>query len=488
MCVVGNEILAEFARRVREPCGGDTQHRRADRELLRPAGRNRRCWSGPELRATGSTSSSYESRSPGLQASSTSSCASCAAATGTILPSRSSSCPGRRRPSTRPAERHRRACAGHGRPVLTREVPVPVAALRRSWAADGGEPGGDHGPHRRSRRDRVPGPLRRRVADGLRSCLEDPALAAELGAKRARASPGVLFAPGRPRALDAALRRAGGWSIACLDPRSSPSSRTVTATPRCGARSSRPGSPASRASFTELRRRLGSRASPSPTRRSRSWSRISATLTSSSAIRTCGSTRVTGSRTCSRPIRDLEGRDDRWAVAGNAGGSRALRVIRSVTDPHGGGTGDPLPAGVHSLDENFLVIRTGTGVRCSPQLSGFHLYGTDLCLNALEQGRQPYVIDFRLRHLEPRDQGRGYVRRATAGQPLELRVPLRATCGPRRVLFLGRWGSRAVLGSAGSRARQELPACPAGRSGHCSAPRSKRAPKRNSTAGSRVRF
>lgn len=108
-------------------------------------------------------------------------------------------------------------------------------------------------------------------------------------------------------------------------------------------------------------------------------------------------------------IRDLEERDDRWAVSGNAGGSRALRVIRSVTDPHGGGTGDPLPARVHSLDENFLLIRTGTGLQCSPQLSGFHLYGTDLCLNALEQGRQPYVIDFRVRHLSRGTRDAEYV-------------------------------------------------------------------------------
>jgi hypothetical protein len=100
-----------------------------------------------------------------------------------------------------------------------------------------------------------------------------------------------------------------------------------------------------------------------------------------------------------RVVDDLEQRDHRWSVAGNAGGSRALRVVRSLTDPHGGASPDSFPAPVHSLDENFLLIRTGTGVGCSPGLRGFHLYGTDLCLNTLAEGRQPYVIDFRVRHL-----------------------------------------------------------------------------------------
>jgi hypothetical protein len=96
---------------------------------------------------------------------------------------------------------------------------------------------------------------------------------------------------------------------------------------------------------------------------------------------------------------DLEERDPSWAVAGNAGGSRRLRVIRCITDPHGGSTYRTLPAVVHSLDENFIVLKTGTPVRCSPGLAGFHLFGTDLCLNALESGRTAYVIRFHLRHL-----------------------------------------------------------------------------------------
>jgi hypothetical protein len=149
-------------------------------------------------------------------------------------------------------------------------------------------------------------------------------------------------------------------------------------------------------------------------------------------------------------IAELDERDDRWAVAGNAGGSRSLRVIRSVTDPHGGGSGDSLPARVHSLDENFLVIRTGTGVGCSRELSGFHMYGTDLCLNALEQGRHAYVIDFSVRHLSSGTKDAAYASARDAlvarWSPRFLARYVRTTVD---VLFLSR--SRLlmrVLGSA----------------------------------------
>ena len=108
-------------------------------------------------------------------------------------------------------------------------------------------------------------------------------------------------------------------------------------------------------------------------------------------------------------LADLDEFDPSWAVAGNAGGTRSLRVVRCITDPHGGSSYRSLPACVHSLDENFLVIRTGTGIRCSTGLSGFHLYGSDLCLNALQRGWRPYVINFHLHHLSPGSKDIAYV-------------------------------------------------------------------------------
>jgi hypothetical protein len=100
-----------------------------------------------------------------------------------------------------------------------------------------------------------------------------------------------------------------------------------------------------------------------------------------------------------KAIEELDALDPAWAIAGNAGGSEKLRMVRRISDPHGGSTGQPLPTRVQTLDENFLVIRTATGVRCSAPLSGFHHYATDFCLNALCRGRSAYVIDFCVRHL-----------------------------------------------------------------------------------------
>jgi hypothetical protein len=150
-----------------------------------------------------------------------------------------------------------------------------------------------------------------------------------------------------------------------------------------------------------------------------------------------------------RIVSDLSERDERWAVAGNAGGSRALRVVRSLTDPHGGASGNSFPVPVHSLDENFLLVRTGTGIRCSPELRGFHLYGTDLCLNGLAEGRQPYVIDFRVRHLSRGTRDEEY---ATARDRFVARwSPHFAACYVRttiELLFLSRLNLlRSSLGS-----------------------------------------
>ncbi len=99
-------------------------------------------------------------------------------------------------------------------------------------------------------------------------------------------------------------------------------------------------------------------------------------------------------------LAELEAHDPGWALAGNAGVTREGRLALRITDPHGAdqrrGT---LPARVASLDENFLVLRPQAGLRPSAELHGFHLYGTDLCLQARMAGRSAWVIDFHLHHL-----------------------------------------------------------------------------------------
>ena len=94
----------------------------------------------------------------------------------------------------------------------------------------------------------------------------------------------------------------------------------------------------------------------------------------------------------------LEALDPTWALAGNAGGLDHRRVAIRITDRSGTYSPKDLPQRAISLDENFIVMRSASRLGFSRDLEGFHLYGTDICLQAEVRGWSAYVIDFHLRH------------------------------------------------------------------------------------------
>lgn len=98
-------------------------------------------------------------------------------------------------------------------------------------------------------------------------------------------------------------------------------------------------------------------------------------------------------------LAELDALDSTWALCGNAGGGADGKLAVRITDPHGAdrATGS-FPARAAALDENFIVARRDANLALSHDLSGFHLYGADLCIIADMIGRTAYVIDFHLHH------------------------------------------------------------------------------------------
>lgn len=148
-------------------------------------------------------------------------------------------------------------------------------------------------------------------------------------------------------------------------------------------------------------------------------------------------------------LAELDRRDPDWALAGNAGSAAPGSPLVRISDPHGDDQRiGALPAQAQSLDENFIVLKRRAMLSPSRGLSGFHLYGTDLCLQARLKGMTAYVIDFHLRHLGggTRDQSfiaardaleRAYATRLKGGL-LETTCDLLVVAPSGRRLLLGR--------------------------------------------------
>ena len=107
-----------------------------------------------------------------------------------------------------------------------------------------------------------------------------------------------------------------------------------------------------------------------------------------------------------RRLDELTEADPSWLLAGNAGGryresersGTTARLAQSLTDYRGTFRQTEPYLQVESLDENFIVMRRDLFVAPSIDGTGFHFYGSDLCMIAEMLGGTCYVIDFHLNH------------------------------------------------------------------------------------------
>jgi glycosyltransferase involved in cell wall biosynthesis len=90
-----------------------------------------------------------------------------------------------------------------------------------------------------------------------------------------------------------------------------------------------------------------------------------------------------------------------WGVLGTFGIAKNGSPAGHIIDYCGHFHCLPLPSEVQSLDEHCLIIRKDSGLRFDEQLGGFHLYGADICLQAMSNGLTNYAIDACVKHMSP---------------------------------------------------------------------------------------
>jgi hypothetical protein len=86
--------------------------------------------------------------------------------------------------------------------------------------------------------------------------------------------------------------------------------------------------------------------------------------------------------------------DPNWGVLGCSGMTVDRQHWRYLYSSGLGVSGAPLeqPRAVQTLDEIVLILRKSSGLRFDEQLPHFHLYGTDICLQAWRRGMKSYAI------------------------------------------------------------------------------------------------
>lgn len=94
-------------------------------------------------------------------------------------------------------------------------------------------------------------------------------------------------------------------------------------------------------------------------------------------------------------IETLARQDARWGVAGSFGitaGGQGLGNVYSAGLRRFVGEFSERPVRACSLDEVLIVLNRAAELRFDEDLPGFHLYGTDICLEADKRGLKSYVV------------------------------------------------------------------------------------------------
>lgn len=89
----------------------------------------------------------------------------------------------------------------------------------------------------------------------------------------------------------------------------------------------------------------------------------------------------------------------KWGVLGTFGVAKNGMFAGHIIDPSGHFYCLPLPAEVQSLDEHCLIIKRDSGLCFDENLGGFHMYGADICVQALAKGLSNFAIDAPVQHL-----------------------------------------------------------------------------------------
>lgn len=98
-------------------------------------------------------------------------------------------------------------------------------------------------------------------------------------------------------------------------------------------------------------------------------------------------------------IKEIENTDPNWAILANAGGINFKWIATNLTQGSGNVIKEKqLPLRTKTVDENFILVKNSANLALSNNLSGFHMYGADLCLIADILGFNSYIIEFNIIH------------------------------------------------------------------------------------------